>query len=322
MTIPAPNKSLKAPFPYFGGKRRVADTVWARFGDVQHYVEPFCGSAAMLLCRPHAPRLETINDIDCYVANFWRALAADPDEVARWANHPINEADMHARHRWLLTSDASEEFRAEMHADPDHYDAKIAGWWVWGACCWIGAGWCAPGREESSQLPSLSGGDRGVHRVSLGGGCVGDNILAYMRDLSARLRCVRVACGDWQRILKSNISDNRGTTGIFLDPPYGVTDRSDVYACESAIVAGGARAWAIAHGDDTRLRIALCGYDGEHDMPAGWECFAWRAHGGYAHQSKNGANGLVNASRERIWFSPHCLTGATAETTALFTTAQ
>ncbi len=43
---------LKAPFPYFGGKSRVADEVWRRFGNPKTYVEPFCGSCAVLLARP------------------------------------------------------------------------------------------------------------------------------------------------------------------------------------------------------------------------------------------------------------------------------
>jgi hypothetical protein len=51
------------------------------------------------------------------------------------------------------------------------------------------------------------------------------------------------------------------------------------------------------------LRIALCGYEGEHDMPPTWECVAWKANGGYS--SQNG-EGNANPNRERIWFSPHC----------------
>lgn len=39
---------LKAPFPWFGGKSRVAPQVWERFGDVDNYVEPFAGSLAVL----------------------------------------------------------------------------------------------------------------------------------------------------------------------------------------------------------------------------------------------------------------------------------
>lgn len=37
---------------YFGGKSRIASEVWARFGDVTSYIEPFFGSGAVLLSRP------------------------------------------------------------------------------------------------------------------------------------------------------------------------------------------------------------------------------------------------------------------------------
>jgi hypothetical protein len=53
---------LRAPFPWFGGKARVAGLVWERFGDVRNYVEPFFGGGAVLLGRPSAPRIETVND--------------------------------------------------------------------------------------------------------------------------------------------------------------------------------------------------------------------------------------------------------------------
>ena len=43
---------LKAPFPYFGGKRNAAPIIWEALGDVGGYVEPFAGSAAVLLGRP------------------------------------------------------------------------------------------------------------------------------------------------------------------------------------------------------------------------------------------------------------------------------
>lgn len=78
--------TLKAPFPWFGGKSRVAPQVWAAFGDVPNYVEPFFGSGAVLLGRPHEPGIETVNDLDGFVANAWRALAHDPEEVAYWAD--------------------------------------------------------------------------------------------------------------------------------------------------------------------------------------------------------------------------------------------
>lgn len=317
---------LKAPFPWFGGKSRVADLVWDRFGNVPNYCEPFFGSGAVLLSRPHAAGIETVNDLDCMIANFWRALKEDPDEVAHYADWPVNEADQHARHLWLCSQ---EEFRERMKVDPDFYDAKIAGYWVWGQCIWIGSGWCSvklphlgnAGTGVHRKLPHLWNAGRGVNRqlphlgdAGTGEECLSDrtsgtraNLLGYMRELSERLRTVRVCCGNWERILGPSPTVKLGTTGVFLDPPYAdEADRQDdLYATDSGTVAHAVREWAIVNGNNPDLRVALCGYDGEHDMPEDWACLAWKARGGYGSQAEG--RGRSNAGRERIWFSPHCL---------------
>ncbi len=317
---------LRAPFPWFGGKRRVAPIVWAAFGDVPNYVEPFAGSLAVLLGRPHEPKTETVNDRDCYLANFWRALQAEPEAVAYYADTPVNEAEIEARHRWLV---AQAGFRDSMMRDPDYYDAKVAGWWVYGLCGWIGSGWCREatwtdgnaGRGVHRQLPHLGNAGRGVHRQlpHLGAGRgvhrklphLGDAgqgvdvtpLAAYLSTLAARLRRVRVACGDWTRVLGDSCTWRHGTTGIFLDPPY--NDGAIDYAAGGRWISADVRTWAIKHGDDTRLRIALCGYEGEHDMPESWRVHAWKAQGGFSSQRSGSPNG--NPHRERIWFSPGCL---------------
>ena len=155
---------MKAPFPWFGGKRRVAPLIWSAFGDVDNYTEPFAGSLAVLLERPawHKARAETVNDADQFLANFWRAVAADPDAVAAWCDWPVNEADLFARHLWLVNT--GRERLAAMDTDPEWFDAKVAGWWVWGICAWIGSGWCSGTGphtlETASKLPHL-GADRG-----------------------------------------------------------------------------------------------------------------------------------------------------------------
>jgi len=135
--------TLKSPFIWFGGKRRVANQVWSAIGDVDNFVEPFAGSLAVLLGRPswHQGRAETVNDADYQLANFWRALSHDPEAVARWADWPVNEADLFARHLWLVNE--GRRRIASIEADPDFYDAKVAGWWVWGINAWIGSGWCS-----------------------------------------------------------------------------------------------------------------------------------------------------------------------------------
>ena len=198
---------MKAPYPYFGAKSRVAAEVWERFGDVPNTVEPFAGSAAVLLARPpeHEGGIETINDKDGMVSNFWRAVKCAPDEVAHWADWPVNENDLSARHAWLVGQ--RDALTVRLEGDPDFYDAKVAGWWLWGICIWIGSGWCAgvgpwhavdgelvSTRDDGSgtwrkrphlgsagmginrQLPHLGGG-RGINRKipHLGGAGMGIN---------------------------------------------------------------------------------------------------------------------------------------------------
>lgn len=390
---------LRAPFPWFGGKSRAAHLVWPRFGDAPNYIEPFAGSLAVLLARPdeYPPRVETINDKDAYLCNFWRAVQRDPEQVAYYADWPVNETDLHARHVWLVeTARARVE---QLTTDPEHYDAKIAGWWVYGLCLWIGSGWCAADRARRNEYPprqkkrphcdhgsgrgvmkdlgdnvaewnvrpdltSANGrgglmtstapqrkrpvlhanGNRGViepprplgRRPNAGGrgggqgvhaprltrqlptlsgdgsgsarGLMSDGILdrsgglyAYMNELAARLRRVRVCCGDWRRVLTPAVTTYIGDTVVFLDPPYQHDMRELCYS-EDHDISADVRAWAIAHGDDPKLRIALCGYEGEHTMPEGWTAVPWKAGGGYGRTVR----GKGNRHRERIWFSRYC----------------
>jgi site-specific DNA-adenine methylase len=136
----------KTPWPWFGGKSDAAPYVWDALGDVDHYVEPFAGSLAVLLRRPHVANRshtsETVNDMDGLLCNAWRAIIHDPDAVAEAASWPVCEADIHARHLALVKW-RSERQLEHLMADPDFYDAKMAGWWAWGQSAWIGSGWCS-----------------------------------------------------------------------------------------------------------------------------------------------------------------------------------
>ena len=91
---------LSAPFPYYGGKARIALAVWRELGDVTVYAEPFAGSLAVLLAsEPH--RREIVCDTDGHIVNFWRALRNDPAGVAFHADYPTFHQDLRARHLWL-----------------------------------------------------------------------------------------------------------------------------------------------------------------------------------------------------------------------------
>ena len=304
--------ALKAPFPYAGGKSRVASVIWERLGNVSSFVDPFFGSGAILLGRPHAPKTETVNDADGLLCNAWRAMKYAPDEVAKYADWPVSEADLHARHYWLIT-----EGKARLEGvlnSPEAYDAKVAGWWIWGACLWIGSGWCGgggpwlPGENGEwidRKLPLLGAG-QGIHRQlpHLGDAGRGEKIAQYFSLLSSRLERVRIACGDWSRVMGECVTTRHGLTGVFLDPPYQDGKHSFEYSGGGGVFED-VWNWAVANGDNPLMRIAICGYDDGRQAPPAWTCHAWKAAGGYGSQGHG--RGRENCKRERIWFSPSCL---------------
>src|SRR6478609_4528267 len=147
-----------------GGKSRAADVIWRGLGaDVVNYVEPFAGSIAALLGRPNGPgKIETVNDLSGAICNFWRAVKTNPDAVAAWCDDPVSELDLHARHAWLVVR--LDEMAEQLRADPEYFDVRVAGWWVWGICQWIGTGWCDAGKLErnAGQRPHVSGDNAGM----------------------------------------------------------------------------------------------------------------------------------------------------------------
>jgi len=296
-------KQLTAPFPYFGGKRRVALLVWERFGAVANYVEPFFGSGAVLLGRPGGARgIENVNDADGYVVNFWRALRSEPDWLQdQTSRMPSLEADLHAWGDYLAKNRG--EVTEKLRADPRWYDRELAAWWVWGVSASIGHSWP---RERFGEMPS-----------NHPGGVLSQRDLG---PLSVRMSKVRVLCGDWSRIVKvgtmrhqASEASGESVSGVFFDPPY--IDGDMAYGTttqdEHASIFADVCRWCEEHGEDPKLRIALCGYEGTWDPPATWSTVAWKARGGYGNQS-GGKAGNTNAKRERIWFSPACLDASQA----------
>ena len=307
-------KTLKAPFPWFGGKSNASDLIWSRIGaDAGSYVEPFMGSAAVFLNRPaEFNGWITLNDLDGLIVNFWRSVTLFPLETAKAASQPVFEADIHARHLALVNR--KQCLSARLMADAAHCDPVLAGWWAWGACVWIGGGWCAGdgpwhAEEDAEGFPALTLGDggTGVNRKlpHLGDGGKGveaaylERAEAWFCDLRDSFRDARIACGDWERICSPDTMTRNGTAAVLLDPPYSQTGA--VYANDSSTVANDVRAWCVENGNNPNLRIALCGHDTEHNEleGIGWTVETWAKKGGY--QGKD--------DRERIWFSPHCLIG-------------
>ena len=292
---------MLAPFPYFGGKRSVAADVWERLGAPSQYIEPFCGSAAVLLAKPIPASLEVICDGSGYIANFWRAVKHQAAAVAEWADYPVSHIDLGARHIWLM---AQRERVGTALLDCDWPgDAKVAGWWLWGQCCWIGSGWCQWDQikrpievedQARGRIPHVSNAGRGIqaigqvpHASDAGMGIqaigqvphasdagMGDALLTsagrtawrWLHQLADRLERVRVVHGDWSRCLNNHFGGS--DTAVFLDPPYRSYEK--LYG-NATPVANQVEAWARVNAD---LRVALCGHRGDYDLP-GWDAVDW-----------------------------------------------
>ena len=290
--------TLAAPFPYFGGKRRAAPAIWRALGDPSGYVEPFAGSAAVLLARPEfkGRRVETINDADGWLVNVWRAIQLSPHETAAHAVGPVAEIDYHARLAWLQER-RTPELVSWLEGDPEAHDPKAAGWWLYVVACGIGDPF-GPGPwrvidgkfTDTRKLPHL--------------GDAGQGVMAYFDRLAARLHRVRITCGDWKRVIQPSVTRSGtggdGTRAIFLDPPYATS--GDLYAESSAGISDEVRDWCATSTDG--MRVILCGYDGEHDdlLGVGWSVIDGKSGSG-AGYSTNSANGR----RERLWLSPECI---------------
>ncbi len=319
-------KPLLAPFPYFGGKRAIAAEVWRALGpDVKSYTEPFAGSLAVLLSSPRVHSLEVVGDANGFIANFWRAVRHQPENVAGWADYPVSHIDLGARHIWMM--EQREKLGYELQ-DPNWIgDAKIAGWWLWGQCAWIGSGWCnwfaASGPKSMGQVPYMSCAGQGINAIggiphisNAGRGInaigqvphMGDAGRGYMTsagaaahralvELSKRLERVVIVHGEWSRCVNTHYGNNQRSTpgaAVFLDPPYARVSDAALYGC--APVFGEVVDWCLENG--SAARVVLACLDGQAYLP-GWRTVKWSRPG-----STYGSSDTKDA--EVLMVSPAC----------------
>jgi len=337
MTGLGADTALRAPFPWYGGKRRVASNVWALLGDCSRYVEPFAGSLGVLLGRPEPfGGLEVVNDLDGYVVNAWRAMKHDPRKTAEYAIDLVSELDLTARHLWLV-NEGRELLAGNLAADPEWFDARTAGWWLHGVAGWIGTGYCSgkgpwtrdrlrnrklphlgdDGRGVNRQLPHLGNDGQGVKRKlpHLGNDGQGVNrqlphlgndgqdndqlerCAAYMQAISRRLSRVVVASGDWQRTVTPSALGTRTNRRVGIFLDPPYRQHGNEYGVGDS---GVEELWTRleAWAADADPALAVVVCGYEGDFNAP---DGW----GEIAYTATGTS-TANASRERFWISPAC----------------
>ena len=107
-TLSRPKKIIA--FGWYGGKYSHLDWLLPLLPTCKHYCEPFAGSGAILLNRKPSP-VETYNDLDGEVVNFFRVLRDKNEELIKAI---------------LLTPFSREEFSLACSLDPNLSDIERA----------------------------------------------------------------------------------------------------------------------------------------------------------------------------------------------------
>lgn len=306
----------KKLFTYFGNKQYIANTVWKYFGQTDAYVEPFCGSAAVLLTSPYTHKYEAMNDVDCHIVNVFRSLRYKREETIQACYWPRTELDLHMRHDYLVLN--KQRLSELLLSDVKACNPELAGWWIWGRNMWIGAKWCGIGgkckpTDRNQGILTLrrkpTNRNRGfltkptAHSL----GIINkesdrlSTITELITKVSNRLIDTNILYQDFSRVLTPSYTTNFGVTAVFMDPPYKDSIDYGIYSMEDALVWTRARDWFLKHMDDPLYRIILCGQDDDWpDVPDSVRIHTWtRTSGMTKDKSKN--------KTEKLYISKHCL---------------
>ena len=166
-----------------------------------------------------------------------------------------------------------------------------------------------PGGMASDRIPFVhnGGGGQGVQaqRISLEGRIgTGDRLCEWMSALADRLSGVVVLNRDWKSAVTPTLLQHTRTApkppvGVFLDPPYLLGERSEIYDDDTSDdPARDAYQWALEHGET--YRIAYAAHEGDFEIPDGWDVLT-RTFGGINDPER------VQAKRDLVMFSPACV---------------
>lgn len=192
---------------YYGGKWNLAPWIIGFFPEHKGYVEPCGGGASVLLQKPRA-LIETYNDLDGNVVNFFRVLRDRPDELA---------------HKIRLTPWAREEYDlAFWHTDEGDDVERARRFFI---AQWMGI-------NASTQRSASTYGWR-VESTTLRGRLPNDIDLFHselIEQFVGRFKYVQIEnLPALEVIAKYDTPD----TLIYFDPPYVMTDqrtKADWYA--------------------------------------------------------------------------------------------
>lgn len=185
--------SLSA-FPYIGGKSQMAPWIISHLPDHDCYVEPFAGSAAVLIRKPRST-VEVLNDRDRDIVHFFNTLRTQPDELSEFiANTPYS--------RQLYKEWADEYYSGRRDDDP----VARAGKWLYLRYASFGGKY---GRKTGWKRASVRNRQPPSKNWA--------NVEQRIYTIRDRLRGAEIECLDYQDVIQRYDSKR---TVFYCDPPY------------------------------------------------------------------------------------------------------
>lgn len=178
-------------FPYPGGKTVYHEEILRYFPDHRRYVEPFGGSAALLLNKPKS-YMEIYNDLDGDVVQFFRTLRDRREDLVDWL-----QAVPYSRE---LYKDWARQFFSGHRPDDD---IERAGRWFYLRYTQFNG-------SLDRRNGFKTGGKRNEARTFRGG-------IEDLETVAARFSEVTVECEPYGDVLDRY---DHPDTLFYLDPPY------------------------------------------------------------------------------------------------------
>lgn len=182
--------SVSPPITWFGGKAKLAARIIRHFPPHHTYVEPFGGSAAVLLGKP-AAKVEVYNDIDRELLNLFSILR-EPDAYQRLK--AACEATLYSRAEFELAQQATDEPVEAARRFIVRQRQSHSGM----------------GRRWSYCIEDAQSGMSSAVRRWLSG-------IERLPAIHQRLRSVQIEADDWFNVVTRY---DASRTLFYLDPPY------------------------------------------------------------------------------------------------------
>lgn len=232
---------VKSLAPWFGSKRTMAPAIVELIGPHTGYWEPFCGSMAVLLCKPRS-RAETVNDLHGDLINLAKVIQHDKlgPEFYRTARRVLFHEDLFCESRQTIVG--APDWDGELSLDR--------------ALAYLIFSWF--GRNGSAGLPATErSGNICVRWVNSGGepGKRWQSVVESIPSWRRRLRGVTVLRRDGFDIL-DKIKDAAGVA-VYVDPPYLV--KGSKYLHDFTLADHGRLSRAVAR--FKKARVVVSYYD-------------------------------------------------------------